>query len=292
MSIVKVLCPECDKEIEVDNANKAGLCPHCNKPFVTQDAIDKYKKQVQAKINQEDNDNKINKEGFYVIKDMLTCKFFNDNVLKIDDPNITQIDFAWDIKNPYKLSNENITFVLTPNIVTIKCNASRSSLFFDCIQVEEGIESLTENFKDFAMKYCNMLELPSTITEIKYKNWFNEHMLIYSENKLNVDVEYIDHNQKYKPATIIQNSITFPYKATLEIESYSSTGTFKKQKNEENIKKFLETIRRNLPNIEDKTFKRAKIKDIKNSLSDKKWDIIWALIGFAAVGLIALLLFF
>ncbi len=42
MPIVKAQCENCGGPLEVDSAQKAAICPHCNTPYVVQDAINNY----------------------------------------------------------------------------------------------------------------------------------------------------------------------------------------------------------------------------------------------------------
>ena len=42
MANITVKCPECKCKVDVDDVNRANICPICEKPFVTADAVALY----------------------------------------------------------------------------------------------------------------------------------------------------------------------------------------------------------------------------------------------------------
>jgi hypothetical protein len=56
MANVTVKCPECKCKVDVDDENRANICPICEKPFVTEDAVALYNgKKIKNDVKPKNN---------------------------------------------------------------------------------------------------------------------------------------------------------------------------------------------------------------------------------------------
>lgn len=115
MPLTPAKCTECGVFVEVDNEKRAGLCQHCNQPFVIEDAIQAFSDHYNISIIPNSNDvdtesalktdhleNRYTTNGIYqqqdvVIEDGVLKKFERDSEYVVIPNTVKHIDsFAFD----------------------------------------------------------------------------------------------------------------------------------------------------------------------------------------------------
>ena len=93
MALVKGVCPNCGKNIEVEENDFNVVCTYCGVPFFPREAIDAYNKQISELVNNlnvdtinvnADNISNYATLGFAALreKNHEKCGFYADDILK------------------------------------------------------------------------------------------------------------------------------------------------------------------------------------------------------------------
>ncbi len=197
----------------------------------------------------------------YVVNYLAVSPFFNDGVLKIENPEITIVEFN-EVAMPTLIESaelEKLHFILTPNIRRCKVSKDASkytghypqyAYSFETITVCEGASTAYSSLQlDAALFKFPVIKLAKGIKKFSFEkqNRRGNVVLICSEEGFKGEVSFVHgwkENTYYFPAILVGDKLTLPYSRG---KNFSGKEEFVVENTD--MEKVKELIKKYLPNV-------------------------------------------